>query len=292
MIVRLEGVDWEGHAASFQIELEQASPSCVALTLHAKGRVRRVELALDSYAFDCLRFDLLPGFSALSRGSENLMALVRDSEGRDTTIQGDVYLSVHIDSWSLFLFLKPSADPDHPIGLSQLNGRSRFWDLFFSREAVSAFVEACSSLIAEVDRIEASRRDPRDRCLGFPDDPSGYGVTLGQYDHAAYAYLSYQRERVASVWLYNLDPLPDRPPPTEFDESSPPLPAKWIYSRKIEPVACDEDAHIVWDPVKPGHATLFLHGERIAELHRDDPVGRSILVKKDNPHAKRLGRDD
>lgn len=288
MIVKMFGIDWEGRAASLVLELVPNSPPFVALSLRRTGRGRRrIEVALGSYPFDCIQFDLVPRLSDLAAGTKNLMALVCDTEDSETRIRGDVSLFVSIDTWSVFLTLKPSADPEYVIGLSQMNGRSEIWDVFFTREAVRAFVEASGSLKSEVNRIVASLRDPRDKLFHFPEDSFGYGLVISQGDGAAYAFLNYQKKLVSKVWLFNLDPLPDIAPP-DLNLTSPPLPTKWIQSRKVKPIEGEEDVRVEWDPNEGDHAMVFLRNERIAELHRDESIGRSVLVKKDNPHAMRL----
>ena len=126
----------------------------------------------------------------------------------------------------------------------------------------------------------------------FPDDRQGTGarIWIEQDARVAYAYWFDAEGPVqADVWLYNLDPTPEAPPWQTGPRRIPFLNSREYVDRARHPSHVEfESLSVEW--VRVGdevRACIHLGGAPIASLARGEKPGRSRLVTRDGPLARK-----
>lgn len=82
-------------------------------------------------------------------------------------------------------------------------------------------------------------------------------------------------EPVADCFLYNMDNVP-----AASSDSPPPLPEVFASAYRVRLPVTEDDVAIVWSP-KGDAVAVRIHGEFVAFIGPDDPLGYSRTVKED-----------
>lgn len=126
------------------------------------------------------------------------------------------------------------------------------------------------------------------------DDLSGHSAVFEDDGRVAYAYLLYEDEIVADVWLYNSAATPERP---EWrDPSKAPFmnPLGFTSNEQFPPVTDETEVAFSWSREATGQTTLrvFIRGDYHALLVPGSKPGWCKLAAKNGPLASVLRGDD
>ncbi len=113
-----------------------------------------------------------------------------------------------------------------------------------------------------------------------------YSATFEDDGFTVYGYLLKNDEKIIStVWLYNIGDEPATPDEGRAPRNRP----EYIIAHEYPQIVSSDEIEFVWAVTGVRCSVkILLRSELFAELDSDSTPGRSILVKKDGPIARRL----
>lgn len=123
----------------------------------------------------------------------------------------------------------------------------------------------------------------------FCDGDLKYSVVIEDNGRVAYAYLLYEKEIIADVWLYNSQAAPEQAPWLTEKDMPYENPKEFVkVDATINPIKIDDDVEMEcsFENSKLHSVYILIRKEKIAMMKPGSKPGWSTLASIDGPLAK------